>query len=164
MSEFGAETTISDTEIKELIKTAYEASDLIGEILTADIPVRSPAYGGRYERMMQNAGKRYEDAVARLSSSHNLQELSGAIHDARCGCTSAEQREGCDWHVAGKTSKARGRRMLQAGALKVSGFTVEDISDYPEVFNKWVDYLEAPKEEALRLHAELEQMIAATTG
>jgi len=164
MSEFTRETPLTDSEITDLLIIAYKASDLRGEILTADIPVRSPASGGRYERMFSNAGARYEDAVAKLSESPDLQELSDAIHAARCGCTPAAQREGCDWQVAGRTSSARSQRILQAGELKINGLVIEDITDYPAVFNKWIDYLEAPRGERPRLQAELEQLVAETTG
>ncbi len=82
--------------------------------------------------------------------------------NAACGCTPTQQVGACDWHVIGKASRSKSRTILQAGELKLSSFKIEDISAYPEHFERYIDYLEAPREERLRLRAELEEFFAST--
>ncbi|HEX5448277.1 MAG TPA: hypothetical protein VFW90_03720 [Candidatus Saccharimonadales bacterium] len=161
--ELRAVRNLPAIETTDLLMSAYKASDALEEVMTADIPVLSPVYGGSYERRMQNARRQYSEAVARLSTNPELQERSDAIHTARCGCSAEEQREDCDWYVAGKVSAAKSRRILQAGELSVNGFTVADIADYPEIFKKWIDYLEASREERPALQLEFQQLVAQVT-
>jgi hypothetical protein len=151
---------LSDESIKATLIDAYQASDLIGEILTADIPVMGS--NPRYRNMLAHAELRYSQSVAVLSAVPELRDLSRNIHKSRCGCSFDNQTDGCDWYVVGETSIQQSRNILHAAELKLSGFTSEDISNYPEVFNKWIDYLEAPKEDRPRLQAEIEELINST--
>jgi hypothetical protein len=152
---------LSDQSIEASLIDAYEASDLIGEIMIADVPVMGQ--NPRYRNMLAHAELRFSQAVATLSGVPELRDFSRAIHKGRCGCTYDNQADSCDWFIVGQASSQQSRLLLHAAELKLNNFTAQDIGDYPEVFNKWIDYLEASKEDRPKLQAELEQLIAKTT-
>jgi len=132
---------LSPERISELVKKVFRAKGAIRQILTANVPVMSPATS-RYRNMLARYSRMQESSLEEICGDKSIIEIADFIHNHRCGCVTYGDEGACDWHRMDRGSSERRRRVLQAAEVRIQGFSAVELAGQETELDTFIDHLE----------------------